>query len=327
MKRKLILTFSFILILLIALSVLLRNTKKEENLTKVRVAEVAHSIFYAPQYVALHKDFFKDEGLDVEISLASGADKVTAAVLSGDVEIGFSGSEATIYVYNQGEKDYLKTFAQLTQKDGSFIVSREKNNNFKLEDLKGKYYIAGRVGGMPEMTLEYILTKNGINPKTDVTLDTSVAFSAMQGAFIGGTGDFVSLFEPNATKVEQEGYGYIVASLGELGGNVPYTAYNARMSYLEKNPDIIEKFTKAIQKGLNYVHNHTSIEIAEIIKDEFPDTNISDLATVIERYKSVDTWPTTTEFTQESFNHLQDIMINARELKNKVKYEDLVYTK
>jgi len=327
MKIKLILTFSFILILLIALSVLLRNTKKEENLTKVRVAEVAHSIFYAPQYVALHKDFFKDEGLDVEISLASGADKVTAAVLSGDVEIGFSGSEATIYVYNQGEKDYLKTFAQLTQKDGSFIVSREKINNFKLEDLKGKYYIAGRVGGMPEMTLEYILTKNGINPKTDVTLDTSVAFSAMQGAFIGGTGDFVSLFEPNATKVEQEGYGYIVASLGELGGNVPYTAYNARMSYLEKNPDIIEKFTKAIQKGLDYVHNHTSIEIAEIIKDEFPDTNISDLATVIERYKSVDTWPTTTEFTQESFNHLQDIMINARELKNKVKYEDLVYTK
>ena len=326
MKRKIIITFSFILILLIVSSVLFNN-KKDNNLTKVRVAEVAHSIFYAPQYVAIHKDFFKDEGLDVEISLAAGADKVTAAVLSGDVEIGFSGSEATIYVYNQGEKDYLKTFAQLTQKDGSFIVSREKNDNFKLDDLKGKYYIAGRIGGMPEMTLEYILTKNGINPKKDVTLDTSVAFSAMQGAFIGGTGDFVSLFEPNATKIEQEGYGYIVASLGELGGVVPYTAYNARISYIKNNPDVIEKFTKAIQKGLDYVNTHTSIEIAEVIKDEFPDTSVSDLATVIERYKSVDTWPKTTVFTEESFDHLQDIMINAGELKEKVSFNELIYKK
>ena len=327
MKRKIITTFSFILILLIISSVLFNHTKKENDLTSVRVAEVAHSVFYAPQYVALHKNFFKDEGLDVELILTPGADKVTAAVLSGDVEIGFSGSEATIYVYNQGEKDYLKTFAQLTQKDGSFIVSREKIDNFKLSDLKGKYYIAGRAGGMPEMTLEYILTKNGINPKTDVTLDTSVAFAAMEGAFISGTGDFVSLFEPSATKVEQEGFGYIVASLGELGGTVPYTAYNAKTSYIENNKEVIEKFTKAIQKGLDFVNSHTSKEIAEIIKDEFPDTNISDLATVIERYKSVDTWPTTTEFTSESFNHLQDIMINAGELQDKVNYNDLVYTK
>ena len=177
------------------------------------------------------------------------------------------------------------------------------------------------------MTLEYILTKNGINPKTDLTLDTSIAFAAMQGAFISGTGDYVSLFEPNATKVEQEGFGYIVASLGELGGTVPYTAYNARISYIENNKDIIEKFTKAIQKGLDYVHNYTSNEIAEIIKDEFPDTGLSDLATVIERYKSVDTWPATTEFTSESFNHLQDIMINAGELREKVNYNDLVYIK
>ena len=327
MKKKIIIILSFIIILVIVLGVLFNNKNKDTSLTKVRVAEVAHSIFYAPQYVALHKGFFEDEGLDVEISLAAGADKVTAAVLSGDVEIGFSGSEATIYVYNHGEKDYLKTFAQLTQKDGSFIVSREKKDNFKLSDLKGKYYIAGRVGGMPEMTLEYILAKNGINPKTDVTLDTSVAFAAMQGAFIGGTGDFVSLFEPNATAVEQQGYGFIVASLGELGGVVPYTAYNARISYLDKHPDIIEKFTKAIEKGLDFVHNHTSQEIAEIIKDEFPDTNITDLATVIERYKSVDTWPTTTKFTEESFEHLQDIMINAGELTEKVSYNDLIYLK
>ena len=311
----------------IIISSVLFNKVNDKKLTKVKVAEVAHSIFYAPQYVALHNNYFKDLGLDVEISLAAGADKVTAAVLSGDVNIGFSGSETTIYVYNGGEKDYLKTFAQLTQKDGSFIVSRKEIKDFKLSDLKGKYYIAGRQGGMPEMTLEYILTNNGINPKTDVTLDTSVAFSAMQGAFIGGTGDFVSLFEPNATLVEQQGYGYIVASLGELGGVVPYTAYNAKTSYIEKNKDIIEKFTKAIQKGLDYVNNHTSKEIANIIKDEFPDTNIKDLETVIENYKKVNTWPNTTEFTKESFNHLQDIMINAGELKDKVNYEDLVYVK
>ncbi len=327
MKKTKITIIAFIIIVVLALSALLKNTNQNNNLEKVKVAEVAHSIFYAPQYVALHNNYFKDLGLDVEILLTAGADKVTAAVLSGDVEIGFSGSEATIYVYNQGEKNYLKTFAQLTQKDGSFIVARKDIKDFKLTDLKGKYYIAGRQGGMPEMTLEYILTKNGINPKTDVTLDTSVAFSAMQGAFISGTGDFVSLFEPSATLVEQEGFGYIVASLGELGGIVPYTAYNARISYIEKNPKIIENFTKAIQKGLDYVNNHTSKEIAEIIKDEFPDTSISDLATVIERYKSVDTWPKTTEFTEESFDHLQDIMINANELKEKVNYENLVYTK
>lgn len=326
MKKKFIIIISFVAIFLIISSVLFNNVNKK-NLTKVKVAEVAHSIFYAPQYVALHNNYFKDEGLDVEISLAAGADKVTAAVLSGDVDIGFSGSEATIYVFNGGEKDYLKTFAQLTQKDGSFIVARKDIKDFKLSDLKGKYYIAGRQGGMPEMTLEYILTKNGIDPKKDVTLDTSVAFSAMQGAFIGGTGEFVSLFEPSATLVQEQKYGYIVASLGELGGTVPYTAYNARISYIENNKDIIDKFTKAIQKGLDYVNNHSGKEIANIIKDELPDTNIKDLEKVIDNYKSVDTWPKTTEFTKESFNHLQDIMINANELKEKVDYNDLVYTK
>ena len=277
--------------------------------------------------LVLHNGYFKDVGLDVELILTPGADKVTAAVLSGDVDIGFSGSEATIYIYNQGEKDYLKTFAGLTQKDGSFIVARNKIDNFTLNDLKGKYIIGGRVGGMPEMTLEYILTKNNINPTKDLTIDTSIAFAAMQGAFIGGTGDFVSLFEPNATLVEKEGYGYIVASLGELGGNIPYTAYNARISYLEKNPEIIQKFTQAIQKGLDFVHQNDSKKIAKIIEKEFPDTKLEDLITVIDRYKKIDTWPKTTEFTEESFNHLQDIMINAKQLTNKVNYKDLVYIK
>ena len=327
MKKKIITIVGFLLIFVIICSVLFNNTKKDNNLVEVKVAEVAHSIFYAPQYVALHNGYFKEVGLGVEIILASGADKVTAAVLSGDVDIGFSGSEATIYVFNQGEKDYLKTFAQLTQKDGSFIVSREKIDNFTLNDLKGKYIIGGRVGGMPEMTLEYILTENGIDPNKDLTIDTSISFAAMQGAFIGGTGDFVSLFEPNATLVEKEGYGYVVASLGELGGVVPYTAYNARISYIEENPDIIEKFTQAIQKGLDFVHENDSKTIAEIIIKEFPDASLEDLTTVITRYKEADTWPQTTEFTEESFNHLQDIMINANQLEEKVSYEDLIYLK
>lgn len=326
MKKKIITICSFIIIFMLACSVLF-NEKDKKDLVKVKVAEVAHSIFYAPQYVALHNGYFKDVGLDVELILTPGADKVTAAVLSGDVDIGFSGSEATIYIYNQGEKDYLKTFAGLTQKDGSFIVARNKIDNFTLNDLKGKYIIGGRIGGMPEMTLEYILTKNNINPTKDLTIDTSIAFAAMQGAFIGGTGDFVSLFEPNATLVEKEGYGYIVASLGELGGNIPYTAYNARISYLEKNPKIIKKFIQAIQKGLDFVHQNDSKKIAKIIEKEFPDTKLEDLITVIDRYKKIDTWPKTTEFTEESFNHLQDIMINAKQLTNKVNYKDLVYIK
>lgn len=324
MKKNLIKIFFIIFIFLIA-SLVLFNKNDNDNLIDVKVAEVAHSIFYAPQYVALHEGFFEEEGLDVEIILTAGADKVTAAVLSGDVDIGFSGSEATIYVYNQGEKDYLKTFAQLTQKDGSFIVSREKIDNFTLNNLKGKYIIGGRIGGMPEMTLEYILTQNGINPKTDLTIDTSVAFAAMQGAFIGGTGDFVSLFEPNATQVEKAGFGYIVASLGELGGVIPYTSYSARSSYLEKNTEIIEKFTKAIQKGLDFVHNNNSETIANIISKEFPDTKIEDLIITIDQYKKTNTWPTTTEFTEESFNHMQDIMINANQLDKKVSYDDLIY--
>lgn len=326
MRKKIITIVAFLIIFLLASSVLF-NFQKDNGLVKVRVAEVAHSIFYAPQYIAVNEGFFEEEGLDVEITLASGADKVTAAVLSGDVDIGFSGSEATIYVYNQGEKDYLKTFAQLTQKDGSFIVSREKIENFTLDDLKGKYIIGGRIGGMPEMTLEYILTKNNIDPRKDLTIDTSVAFAAMQGAFIGGVGDFVSLFEPNATLVEKEGYGYIVASLGELGGVVPYTAYNARISYLEENPDIIEKFTRAIQKGLDFVHENDSKTIAISIIEDFPDTKLEDLITVIDRYKEADTWPKTTNFTEESFNLLQDIMINANQLDKRVSYSDLIYQK
>ena len=304
------------------------ETRQEKtNLTKVTVAEVTHSVFYAPQYIAIKNEYFKEEGLDIELILTPGADNVMAAVLSKDADIGLSGAEATIYVYNAGEKDYIKTFAQLTQKDGSFIVSREKIENFTLNDLKGKYIIGGRIGGMPEMTLEWALKENNINPKKDLTIDTSIAFASMSSAFIGGTGDFVALFEPTATQIENQGYGYKVASLGSLGGVVPYTAYNARSSYIENNKDIIEKFTKAIEKGLRFVHENNSETIANQILEFFPDTSLNDLTKAIEAYKQNETWPNNTTFTEESWNHLQEIIVEAGQLdKDKtVNYSDLIY--
>lgn len=303
------------------------DKKDKQKLEKIKVAEVAHTVFYAPQYVAKGLGFFEEEGLDIELILTPGADKVSAAVLSGDVQIGFSGSEACIYVYNAGEKDYLKTFAQLTQKDGSFLVSREKIDNFKLEDLKGKSVIGGRKGGMPEMTFEWALRQNGIDPVSDLDIDTSIAFAAMQGAFMGGQGDFVTLFEPNALQVEKQGFGYVVASIGELGGVVPYTSYSARISYIESHPEVIEKFTRAIQKGLDYVHNHSDEEVAEAMLEFFPDTSLNDLTDVVKRYREVEAWPKTTNFSEESFYHLQEIMRASGELEDTVSYQDLIYQK
>ena len=329
MKRKVLIgIIGGILIFLLAALVLFDfNTgdSKNKNMTEITLAEVTHSIFYAPQYVAIEKGYFKDQGINIELILTSGADKVTAAVLSKDADIGFCGSEGTIYVYNGGEKDYLKTFAQLTQKDGSFLVAREKTDNFTLEDLEGKTVLGGRAGGMPEMTLEYALKQNGIDPKEDVNIDTSVEFSAMGGAFIGGEGDYVTLFEPNALELEKEGYGYVVASIGELGGIVPYTSYMARKSFIEDNKELIKKFTTAIQKGIDYVHNHTDEEVAKAIKNQFPDTSVKDIAKVVKRYREIDAWPKTTDFTEDSFNHLQDIMIENGTLESKVPYNKLIY--
>ena len=310
MKR---IIYSIILLLLFVIGGIMLSKNEHK---KIKVAEVAHSIFYAPQYVADGLGYFKDEGLDVEIILTSGADKVTAALLSGDVQIGFCGSEATIYVYNNGEKDYLVNFAALTKKDGSFLVSRKKIDNFNLKMLEGSYVIGGRKGGMPEMTLEWALKQNGVDIKK-VKIDTSIAFASMQGAFIGGTGDFVSLFEPNATAIEKEGLGYVVESIGKLGGTVPYTSYNARKSYIENNPKIIDGFTKAIQKGLDYVHTHSSDDIANILLKYFPDTSLNDLVKIIDRYKSIDSWFKDTKIKEEDFNHIEQIMDEAGELKNK----------
>ncbi len=330
MKKTIVYIVVILVIFVLACAVLFNFNKKDDNskeLEHVRLAEVAHSIFYAPMYVAIEEGYFEDVGIDIELSLANGADKVSAAVLAGDADVGFAGSEATIYVYNGGEKDYLKTFARLTQKDGSFIVAREDIKDFTLKDLVGKTIIGGRAGGMPEMTLEWALTDAGIDPKKDVNIDTSVAFSAMSSAFIGGTGDFVALFEPNALQLEQEGYGYVVASLGELGGVVPYTAFFARDSYLNENEELIENFVKAIQKGIDFVHNSSDKKVAEAIIDQFPDTSLDDLTKIVKRYRSIDAWPDNTKFTGEEFDHLQDIMINAKELDSKVPFSDLMYEK
>lgn len=321
--KKIIISFICVLVIVIMGIIVIPRSKKSD-LKHIKVAEVTHSIFYAPQYVAHALGYFKDEGLDVEIMLVPGADKVTAAVLSGDVQIGFCGSEATIYIYNGGEKDYLKTFAGLTKRDGSFLVSREKYDNFTLNDLKGKYVIGGRKGGMPEMTFEYTLKENGINPKEDLTIDTSIAFASMGGAFIGGIGDFVTLFEPNALQIESQGYGYVVASIGELGGVVPYTAYNAKKSFIENNPDTIKGFTNAIQKGLDYVHEHTDEEVASVILSYFPDTSLNDLTKIVKRYRDNDSWFKTTFISEDDFNHIQDIMKSAGELEEFAPYKDLV---
>lgn len=299
------------------------DTKDEKALTKVKVGEVTHSIFYTPQYVAHALGYFEDEGLDVEIMLTAGADKVTSAVLSGDVQIGFCGSEATIYVYQQGEKDYLVNFGALTKRDGSFLVAREDIKNFTVEDLKDKKILGGRQGGMPALTLEWALNSNGISSSaTDI--DTSVEFSSMSGSFIGGNGDFVTLFEPTASELEKEGYGHIVASVGELGGVVPYTAYNAKKSYIEGNPDVIKGFNKAIQKGLDYVFDHSDSEVASVIADYFPDTSKKDLTNIIKRYRDIDSWFTTTYIEENDFEHIQEIMKNAGYLKEKAPYNKLV---
>ena len=329
MKKKIIILICLLIICAGVLFYIINKSSaknnKDDNLKEVKVAEVAHTIFYAPMYAAISKGYFTDENIKIDLTLTAGADKVSAAVLSGDVDVGFCGSEATIYVYNSGEKDYLVNFARLTKKDGSFLVSRKKYDNFKLEDLKGKTVIGGRKGGMPEMTFEWTLKQSGIDPKKDLTIDTSVAFPAMEGAFIGGSADFVTLFEPNALDVEKQGLGYVVGYIGSFGGEVPYTAYNAKKSFIEKNKDIINGFKNAIDKGLNYVKETDSSIVAKNIYEYFPELSLNDLTAIIERYKENDAWANSTDITENDFNHLQEIMISAGELDKKAPYNKLIY--
>ncbi len=294
-----------------------KETKTAE-LIPVNLVEVVHSIFYAPQYVAISQGYFMDEGLDITLTTAQGSDKVMTALLSGTGDIGLGGSEAPIYVYNQGQEDYVINFAQLTRCDGSFLVGRQAEPNFKWEDLKGKTIIGGRPGGMPEMVLEYILKDHGLTPGKDVQIITNLQFTATAGAFKGGTGDYVALFEPTATLLEQEGAGHVVASIGKSSGEIPYTVFMARKSRIERDPEMLQKFTNAIYQGQIWVDQHSSQEIASAIASFFPDTDIDGLTRVVERYKSQNTWSTSPVMNEESYLLAQEIMQIAGELSNPV---------
>lgn len=303
------------------------NKKEEtEELTKITLNEVAHSIFYAPQYVAIEEGYFVEEGIKLELVTGFGADKVMAAVLSEDADIGFMGSEASIYAYQQGANDKVVNFAQLTQRAGNFLVSREKMPEFQWEDLKGKDILGGRKGGMPEMVFEYILKKHGMDPDTDMNIDRSIDFGSTAAAFSGGQGEFSVEFEPSATALEKEGTGYVVASCGVESGYVPYTAYSAKESYMKENPEVIQGFTNALQKGMDYVNTHTPEEIASKIQPQFKENDLDTITTIVKRYQEQETWKENLIFEQESFELLEDILDSAGELEERVPYEELVDT-
>ena len=322
MKRK----FCFAMTGLLCLSAAsgCSSSSQETTLTPVRLNEVVHSVFYAPQYVAQELGFFEEEGLDVTVSIGNGADKSMTALLSDSADIALLGTEAGIYVYNEGKEDYPKAFAQLTQRAGNFLVSRVDEPEFQWEDLKGKSVIGGRLGGMPELVLEYVIKENGMEKGKDVEIINNIDFSSTAGAFTGNIGDYTVEFEPVATTLEQNGSGHIVASLGEASGYVPYTVYMANDAFLKENPNTIEAFTRAVYRGQQWVEKHTSAEIADAILPQFPESDAETLTTIIERYKAQDTWKTDPVFSEDGFTLIQDIMEQGGELSQRVPFSDLV---
>ena len=322
MKRKLVCVLTVVVILM----GLTTGCKGDGKLIKVNLNEVAHSIFYAPMYVAFEEGYFKDEGLDVELVNGLGADKTMTALLSGEADIGFMGSEASIYVYNEGAEDYVVNFAQLTQRAGNFLVSRDLNEDFTWDNVKGKTVLGGRVGGMPQMVFEYILKKQGIDPKEDLDIVQNIDFGLTSQAFASGQGDYTIEFEPAATALELEKTGKVVTSLGVDSGLVPYTAFSAKKSYIKENPEVIQSFTNAIQKGMEYVNSHTPEEIADAISGQFKETDKETLVLIVTRYYEQDTWKDNLIFEQESFELLQDILAEAGELSTRVPYEELIDT-
>ena len=297
----------------------------KEKVEQVTLNEVAHSIFYAPQYVAIEEGYFADEGIDLTLITGFGADKVLTAMISGDADIGFTGAEATVYAYLEGTADPVVNFAQLTQRAGNFVVGREKDNSFTWEKLKNKEVLGGRKGGMPEMVFEYVLAQKGIDKK-DVNINQSIDFGSTAAAFSGGQGDYTIEFEPSATLLEQKGDGYVVASLGEESGYVPYTSFSARKSYIEKNAETIQAFTDALQKGMDYVQEHSSEEIAKCIAPQFAETGSDTLTAIVARYQEQDTWKKDLIFHKDAFDLLQNILEDSDVLKERVPYEKLVTT-
>lgn len=303
-----------------------KKTGDTEALTDITLNEVAHSVFYAPQYVAIEEGYFEDAGLNLTLVTGFGADKTLTALVSGEADIGFMGSESSIYAYNEGAADYAVNFAQLTQRAGNFLVARTEMPDFTWEQLKGAKVLGGRNGGMPEMVFEYILKQHDIDPETDLTIDKSIDFGSTAAAFAGGQGDYTVEFEPGATALEQEGAGYVAASLGVDSGYVPYTAYCAKSSFLNEHPDVLQKFSVALQQGLDYVNSHTPEEIARVIRPQFKETDLDTVTTIVRRYAEQDTWKEDLVFEQESFELLQDILESAGELKSRAPYEKLVNT-
>ena len=323
-KNIIILAFVILFIIIGILLFFMPNNSNNTNIKTIKVNEVTRSVFYSPQYVAIAKNFFEDYGIEIELTTGQGADAVMTSILSNQCDIGFAGPEASIYVYNEGKEDYTEVFAQMTKKDGSFLVARNATDNFSWQDLKGKTVIPGRKGGVPYMTLEYVLKQNGINPKTDLILDDSIKFDLMAGAFSSGNADYVTLFEPTASNTQNQGKGFIVASVGEAAGEIPYTAYFAKKSYIENNEETIQNFTNAIYKGQLWVKEHSSEEIAEVIQSFFPDTDLELLSEVIQNYKDIDAWNETPILKEESFNRLQEVMTSAGELEEKAPYDKIV---
>ncbi len=330
MKKKIIFIVIALLIIAVIAGIIIiknENTDTNEGNTLIKMNEVTRSVFYAPQYVAINNGYFREYGIDIDLTTGQGADAVMTSVLSGESEIGFAGPEASIYVYNEGKEDYTQVFAQLTKRDGSFLVSKEQIEDFDWTDLKGSTVIPGRKGGVPYMTLEYVIKQHGLVPGTDLILDDSIKFDLMASAFTSGDADFVTLFEPTASNVEQIGKGYVVASVGEESGEIPYTAYFAKKSYIEENEQLIQNFTNAIYKGQKFVEEHSAQEIAEIIQDFFPDTSLDLLATAVQSYKDIDAWNDTPILKEESFNKLQEVMSEAGELKQKAPYDKIINNK
>ena len=326
MKKIIIGIICVVLIITGIVVYIVKSNKGEEvaQTKKIQLNEVTHSVFYAPQYLAIANGYFSDENMEIEITTGQGADKVMTAILAGQSDIGLCGPEASIYVYNEGKADYVEVFAQLTKRDGSFLVSKNPTDNFSWEDLKGKTVIPGRKGGVPYMTLEYVLKQNGINPQTDLTLDDSIKFDLMAGAFTGGSAEYVTLFEPTASMTQDAGKGYIVASVGEASGEVPYTAYCAKKSYIENNPKTIESITRAIYKGQVWVKAHSAREVAEKIQSYFPGTSVESIEKSVQAYKDIDAWNSTPVLKEEAFDKLQLIMTEAGELKQKAPYDKIV---
>ena len=318
MKKTIALILSLVLVL-----GLLAGCGQKGKTTTVQLNEVTHSVFYAPLYAAMKLGFFEEEGLSVELTNGGGADKVMTAVLAGQSDIGLAGPESCIYVYGEGREDYPVVFAQLTKRDGSFLVGRT-DEDFSWENLKGKTILGGRKGGVPEMTLEYVMRQNGVIPNEDAVVDTSVQFNMMAGAFTGGNGDYVALFEPTATEMEQEGKGYVLTSIGQESGEIPYTAFFAAQSYMDKNPEVIQGFANAIARGQTWCLEHSAKEIAEAIADQFPDSDLEILEAVCQRHLDIDAWNATPVMKQEAFDRLQTVMETAGELDARVDFQEVV---